>query len=215
MQHASSLLALSVSLTCLLAPALLMTEAGPLPALGATSIDAVAPADNALLGQERDHIECLGRACGGSGPMQYFYLVSPGAEPVTSVDIGIHGDPGMDPTTYSLPHGWELDIVPVAMPDDLLGTQHGWPTLQRGTCDFTMHFHATDPALAMTAPFNLGVSYPASGKYHDAGWRVESETNEVHSSWLRPVGKGAGPVHSPIIRGARSAEACASDTHGH
>jgi hypothetical protein len=134
-------------------------------------------------------IVCNGRSCGGTGPRQYRYEITPGTAtpPITSVDIGWHHP--LTPITSIISPGWTPTVVSLTSVDSFPMTPHGGASSPTGNCLFVLRWSGAP----QSAPFVI--AFNCDQPPHDVTW---SESNGTTSNWLRPVGNGQGPVHSPI-----------------
>ena len=140
-------------------------------------------------------IVCNGRVCGSpTSPRDYWYEVTPGSQGVDRIEIGVHTrSPGL--LNVVLPSTWTMSIVPAAVPDDQPFTPHGSVTPTTGGCNWVIVWTGD----CQYQPFQLGYNKNWTvGKPHDVDWSADECSQVItNADWTKPVGLGAGPVHSP------------------
>jgi hypothetical protein len=134
-------------------------------------------------------VVCNGSICGGTGPGQYRYEVTPGSWGCSSLVVGLHQFTAL--SNISVPAGWSWTLVTaVSIPDHFPQTNHGAVATPNSTCGYAMRWSGP----LQTAPF--AIEYDCDLYPHDVEWTA---SDGVSSSWLRRVGNGLGPIHSPIF----------------
>ncbi len=150
-------------------------------------------------------IRCQGTRCtrpgeaiiAGYPARSYSYIVTPGRTAVNNVDIGIDGRTSVlyaGINSIIMPVGWTMNIINVEQPPhQIVFRTHGYVTNSNNTCRKIIRFSTTNPLHAQTSQFQLAFDYGSDA--HEVSW--DTSDGSV-SNWNLPVGKGAGPAHSPV-----------------
>jgi hypothetical protein len=141
-------------------------------------------------------IVCNGRICLGTGPREYRWEVTPGntTAGVTQIDVGAHAGL-LVVSNVIAPPGWTYTYVGASgsFPDNTPWTGHGGSATANGNCLQVMRWSGPLQSAPFVIAFNANNTPP-----HDATW---VDSNGTSSTFLRPVGNGQGPIHSPILVG--------------
>ena len=145
-------------------------------------------------------IVCNGSACGGTGgaggAWDYLYHVQPGDTGVDMVVMGVH-TPNLNLQNALLPGGWTVSVQQSeGLADRRSFIPHGQVTSITGGCPWSLVWQGP----CQTQPFDLGFKKNWTyGPAHEVEWVAFDcvGTNTTFSDWTRPVGAGAGPVHTP------------------
>jgi len=135
-------------------------------------------------------VKCNGWKCGGSAIEQYHYDVIPGSNAVSAVDVGLHHL--FTAINIVMPTGWTVTVNNGMFGDDPF-TVHGVvSTGPSGTCPYILHFSGPSQSSA----FVLAYDIVEANQPHDVKWTTSDGAFAV---WSKPVGRGQGPIHSPIL----------------
>ncbi len=141
-------------------------------------------------------IHCQGTKCTLPGEQvipgfhdrKFNYIVTPGPDGVSIVQIGIHTLVSFVPTNMIMPPNWHWGIDVYPSPDRSELVRHGELTTPNATCTRVLKFYGP----TMTEQFQL--AYDNSMPANTVSWQID---DSVSVKWNRSVGMGQGPVHSP------------------